>query len=100
MPLNLLINTSDPQQRGLINSILDGGIAPFPNFTRNDQSVAIAIQPVVPSATDTRSFDVDYTAGDTYQVSIGSADEATTAGTFALEIDGVTTDLTSLEIFK
>jgi len=97
MPLNLLINTSDPQQRGLINSILDGGIAPFPNFTRNDQSVAIAIQPVVPSATDTRSFDVDYTAGDTYQVSIGSADEAPTAGTFALEIDGVTTDLTALD---
>lgn len=97
MPLNLLINTSDPQQRGLINSILDGGIAPFPNFTRNDQSVAIAIQPVVPSATDTRSFDVDYTAGDTYQVSIGSADEAPTSGTFALEIDGVTTDLTSLD---
>ena len=97
MPLNLLINTSDPQQRGLINSILDGGIAPFPNFTRNDQSVAIAIQPVVPSATDTRSFDVDYTAGDTYQVSIGSTDEAPTAGTFALEIDGVTTDLTSLD---
>lgn len=97
MPLNLLINTEDPQQRGLINSILDGGIAPFPNFTRNDQSVAITIQPVVPSATDTRSFDVDYTAGDTYQVSIGSADEAPTAGTFALEIDGVTTDLTSLD---
>jgi len=95
--MDFLINTADPQQRGLINSILDGGIAPFPNFTRNDQSVAIAIQPVVPSATDTRSFDVDYTSGDTYQVSIGSADEAPTAGTFALEIDGVTTDLTSLD---
>jgi hypothetical protein len=97
MALDLLINTSDPQQRGLIASILDGGIAPFPNFTRNDASVAITLQPVVPSATDTRSFDVDYTAGDTYQVSIGSADEAPTAGTFALEIDGVTTDLTALD---
>ena len=97
MPLDLLINTSDPQQRGLIASILEGGIAPFPNFTRNDASVAITLQPVKPSTTDTRSFDVDYTAGDTYQVSIGSADEAPTAGTFALEIDGVTTDLTSLD---
>jgi len=97
MPLDLLINTADPQQRGLIASILEGGIAPFPNFTRNDASVAITLQPVVPSATDTRSFDVDYTAGDTYQVSIGSADEAPTAGTFALEIDGVTTDLTALD---
>lgn len=97
MALDLLINTADPQQRGLIASILDGGIAPFPNFTRNDASVAITLQPVRPSATDTRSFDVDYTAGDTYQVSIGSADEAPTAGTFALEIDGVTTDLTALD---
>ena len=97
MPLDLLINTSDPQQRGLIASILEGGIAPFPNFTRNDASVAITLQPVKPSTTDTRSFDVDYTSGDTYQVSIGSADEAPTAGTFALEIDGVTTDLTSLD---
>lgn len=97
MPLDLLINTADPQQRGLITSIAGGGIAPFPNFTRNDASVAITIQPVKPSTTDTRSFDVDYTTGDTYQVSIGSADEAPTAGTFALEIDGVTTDLTSLD---
>lgn len=97
MPLDLLINTADPQQRGLITSIAGGGIAPFPNFTRNDASVAITVQPVKPSTTDSRSFDVDYTAGDTYQVSIGSADEAPTAGTFALEIDGVTTDLTSLD---
>ena len=97
MPLDLITNTADPQQRGLIVSILEGGIAPFPNFTRNDASVAITLQPVKPSTTDTRSFDVDYTAGDTYQVSIGSADEAPTAGTFALEIDGVTTDLTSLD---
>lgn len=97
MPLDLLINTADPQQRGLIANILEGGIAPFPNFTRNDASVAITLQPVKPSVTDTRSFDVDYTSGDTYQVSIGSADEAPTAGTFALEIDGVTTDLTSLD---
>ena len=97
MPLDLITNTADPQQRGLIVSILEGGIAPFPNFTRNDASVAITLQPVKPSTTDTRSFDVDYTSGDTYQVSIGSADEAPTAGTFALEIDGVTTDLTSLD---
>jgi len=97
MPLDLLINTADPQQRGLITSIASGGIAPFPNFTRNDASVAITVQPVKPSTTDSRSFDVDYTTGDTYQVSIGSADEAPTAGTFALEIDGVTTDLTSLD---
>ena len=97
MPLDLITNTADPQQRGLIVSILEGGIAPFPNFTRNDASVAITLQPVKPSTTDTRSFDVDYTAGDTYQVSIGSADEAPTAGTFALEIDGVTTDLTALD---
>jgi len=96
MPLDLLINTADPQQRGLIASILDGGIAPFPNFTRNDQSVAITIQPVVLSTGDTRSFDVDYTSGDTYQVSIGSADEAPTAGTFALSISAVTTNLTAL----
>lgn len=95
--MDFLINTADPQQRGLVASILEGGIAPFPNFTRNDASVAITLQPVNPSATDTRSFDVDYTAGDTYQVSIGSADEAPTAGTFALEIDSVTTDLTSLD---
>ena len=97
MPLDLITNTADPQQRGLIVSILEGGIAPFPNFTRNDASVAITLQPVKPSTTDTRSFDVDYTSGDTYQVSIGSADEAPTAGTFALEIDGVTTDLTALD---
>ena len=97
MPLDLITNTADPQQRGLIVSILEGGIAPFPNFTRNDASVAITLQPVKPSATDTRSFDVDYTSGDTYQVSIGSADEAPTAGTFALEIDSVTTDLTALD---
>ena len=97
MALDLIINTADPQQRGLVASILSGGISPFPNFTRNDASVAITLQPVKPSTTDTRSFDVDYTAGDTYQVSIGDADEAPTAGTFALEIDGVTTDLTSLD---
>ena len=96
MPLDLITNTADPQQRGLIVSILEGGIAPFPNFTRNDQSVAITIQPVVPSTGDTRSFDVDYTSGDTYQVSIGSADEAPTAGTFALSISAVTTNLTAL----
>jgi hypothetical protein len=96
MPFDLLINTADPQQSGLVASILEGGIAPYPNFTRNDQSVAITIQPVVPSTGDTRSFDVDYTTGDTYQVSIGSADEAPTAGTFALSISAVTTNLTAL----
>ena len=96
MPLDFIINTADPQQRGLVASIVSGGIAPFPNFTKNDESVAIRVIPVKPSSGDSRIYDADYASGDTYVVSIGEPEAPPTDGTFALSIDGETTDLTEL----
>ena len=96
MPLDFIINTADPQQRGLVASVVSGGIAPFPNFTKNDESVAIRIIPVKPSVGDSRIYDADYVSGDSYVVGIGELEAPPTDGTFALSIDGETTDLTEL----
>lgn len=84
--LNLLINTADPEQDGLLDSFFSSGKAISQDLVRNDKVLAFQIVPVVPSDRETQLWDADHLSTDTYLVAVGNEDEPPTGGTWPLTL--------------
>lgn len=84
--LNLLINTADPEQDGLLDSFFSSGKAVSQDLVRNDKVLAFQIVPVVPSDRETQLWDADHLSTDTYLVAVGNEDEPPTGGTWPLTL--------------
>lgn len=94
MSLNLIIDTNDPQQNGLLVSFSNTGIQQDDSeFVRNDKMLAYSIQPVVSSGDPTQPWVADALDTDTYQVAIGNADEFPESGTWDLSLSVGTTGI-------
>lgn len=84
--LNLIVNTTDPQQDGLLDSFESPGKGIEQDFVLGDRLLALYHRPVVPSITNTRPWDDDWIDTDSFQVAIGNVDATPTGGTFPLTI--------------
>lgn len=87
--LNLLINTADPNQNGLLNDFLSQGAGIEQSFVRGDRSLELLHRPVVPNPNQSASglpWLDDFQTGDTFQVAISNPDTPPTGGTFKLGV--------------
>lgn len=98
MPLELIIDVTNPERRGLLADFDSVGVGAVPDFVRNDAELPIVIRPVIPSDSANAPWEDDHESGDTYRVSIGNPDEAADEGTFTLTIDGETTAALAYDI--
>lgn len=87
MSLNLIIDTNDPQQNGLLISFDNPSRqTDDTQFVRNDKSMAFKIQPVVASLNSPAPWAPDHLSSDTYQVAIGLTDDPPTSGDWNISI--------------
>lgn len=87
MSLNLITDTNDPQQNGLLVSFTNPSRQTDDNqFVRNDKSLAFKIQPVVASDNAALPWSPDHLSSDTYQVAIGLTDDPPTSGDWPISI--------------
>ncbi len=84
--VNLIVNTADPQQDGLLFNFFSSGKGLEQDFVKNDTMLYLVHRPVVPSVTNIRPWDDDWLSTDTFQVAIGNPDTPPTGGTFALGV--------------
>lgn len=84
--LDLIINTTDPNQNGILASFNSPGAGLEQDFVRGDILLAFTHRPVVPSLTNTRNWDDDWLDTDTFQVAVGNRNATATAGSFPLGV--------------
>ena len=95
---NLIINTDDSQQEGLIPDFTSVAVGSFQEFYNQDKSLDVFIRPVFPSTDAAFPWIADYDASDIFYFQIGEADAKATSGTFTLTYNGSTTSALSHSI--
>jgi len=87
MSLNLIIDTNDQDQNGLLIDFSNPGRnTDDSQFVRNDKSLAFSIRPVIASGNSARPWIPDHLSSDTYQVAIGLTDDPPTSGDWNISI--------------
>lgn len=89
--VNLIVNTADPSQNGLLNSFDSPGQGIEQDFVKGDKRLAINHRPVVPSGLPAPPWADDWLDTDTFQMSIGTPDQSPTSGTFLLGLQRAAT---------
>ena len=86
--LPLIIDTTNPQQNGLLNSFLSPGQGLEQDFVRGDRKLALMHRPVVPNpqTNTTLPWADDWLDTDTFEIAIGNPDTPPTGGTFLLGV--------------
>lgn len=84
----LIVDTTNPDQNGLLVSFYSQGLGIEQDFVRGDIKWAFMHRPVMPTIRNApnQPWDDDFQTGDTFQVAIGNPDEPPTGGTFTIGV--------------
>lgn len=86
--LQLIVNTADPDQNGLLNNFLSPGQGLEQEFVRGDRKLAVYHRPVIPNplANTILPWADDWLDTDSFEMAIGNPDTPPTGGNFTLGI--------------
>lgn len=84
--LNLIVNTADPNQNGLLNAFNSPGMGIEQDFIKGDRKLALDHRPVVPTGLNSPPWQDDWLDTDTYQIEIGNPDVPPTSGSALLGV--------------